>query len=303
MVFTANIISELNRVFDEIPGLGLGDILGNAFNGIGNIYYVDSSKGKDTNSGTSFSAAFKTITKALSVAVSYDTIYIRGTFTETCSSTLQGITIIGAGPTPNDNVWMESAAGQTLLTLSSATDWVIQNIRFRVPTTGGVAIAMTGADYTTILNCVFQGRGGSYHAIEVTSGDGVKIGNCRFIYMNTTTYGAGIYFVGTSANIPTNWEIAGCYFANNLRHVVCTLRGANIHHNTFQSIGLAADNVSALTATASLDLSGAGGQFNTVTQNVLQGTYSIAGGYKPSALSDDWHNNFGPAGLTTVVPA
>jgi hypothetical protein len=302
MILGTGAIIEINRMFDSTPGLGLGNILGNALNGIGNIWYCDSVNGSDSNPGTSFTQAFKTLTKAFSVAVSYDTIYMRGTFTEACSSSLTGITLIGAGPTNNDNIWMESAAGQTLLTLTGA-QWVIQNIRFCVPTTGGIAILGTGANYTTISNCTFQGRSGSYQAINWVSGDDVKILDCRFIYMNTATYGAGILFSGSSTNVPTDWEIARCYFGSNLRHIVCSMRQSNIHDNIFQYIGLSSDGSSALDATDLLDLSGAGSQFNTVTKNILQGTYSITGGYKPSALDDDWHNNYGPSGLTTVVPA
>ena len=53
----------------------------------GTIYYVKSIGGSNTNSGLSWNTALATITAAVALAVSGDTIYIQGSFNEavTCS--------------------------------------------------------------------------------------------------------------------------------------------------------------------------------------------------------------------------
>ena len=138
-------ISALNRLMAEAPGDGYGTQMESILEGNqGGQIFVDSVLGLDTNNGASWATPLKTITKALSIAVQFNTIFIRGTFTEAVSSSLKDIAIIGAGPTQNDNVWMESAPGQTLLTLTG-TGWMLSNIKFRVPTTNGIAISGTGA--------------------------------------------------------------------------------------------------------------------------------------------------------------
>lgn len=275
-----------------------------------NVWYVNSVTGSDTlYDGKSSDKPFATIAKAVASSADGDTIFILGTFTEavTCAKKLA---FIGAGNTVNDSVWMESAPGDTLLTLTG-TNCRIENIRFRVPTTGGIAISMTGSDYTIIRGCHFQGRSGSYYGIYVAGGSQFQILNNVFEYLNTATYGCAILGHSTTA-MPAGCEIAFNTFHSNLRHIKASMRQSFIHDNLFQLIGLKPDN-SALTATVSCDIYGeiAGSQFNSVTRNMLQGTYSISGGYKPGA-SDNWYGNkcdgisatgVTAEGTTTVVPA
>ena len=288
------------------------DELYSAFLAFGTPYYVDSADGDDDkNDGLSSGAPFKTIQKFVDTAEDGDRAIMRGTFTEavTCAKRLA---FIGAGPTPNACIWMESAAGDTLLTLT-AINCLVTNIRFRIPTTGGIGISMTNSDFTVIANNIFQGRAGSYYAIYASGGSQWRILDNVFAYMNTATYGAAILGHSTTT-IPAGIEIAGNKFHSNLRHVKLTMRQSNVHDNFFQEKGLDSDNVSTLTATTKLDVSGetSGAQMNLVTRNEFRGTYSISGGYKASGATDNWYGNksdkVGTTGVTaegttTAVPA
>lgn len=273
--------------------------------------FVDSAAGDDSNDGSfGWDNAVKTITHAVAIASNGYTLMMRGTFTEavTCAKNLA---FVGAGNTVNNCVWMEAAVpGITLLTLTGI-NCLFENIRFRIPTTGGIGINMSGSDYTIIRNCHFQGRSGSYYAIYVAGGSQWQIIGNVFEYMNTATYGCGILGYSTTS-MPTGCEIAWNTFHSNLRHVKVSMRQSFVHDNLFQNVGLSSTNGS-LTATVSLDVYGeiAGSQYNTVTRNMFQGTYSISGGYKPGT-SDNWMGNQSDQisqtgttaqGLTYLVPA
>lgn len=259
--------------------------------GKGSVWYVSSASGVDGNDGKSWSSAKLTIQNAVTSASAGDVIYIQGTFTEAVTCSKDSISFIGAGPTVNDNVWMEGETpGITLMTLTGK-NCRFENIRFRVPTTGGIGINMSGADYTVIQGCYFQGRAGSLQAILNNGGSSCKIIGNVFAYMNTSTVGAAILGVTYTA-IPAGWEIAYNTFHSNLKHISMTMRQSYVHDNMLQSIGLSATNT-ALTATVMCDVytgSAGNGQYNTVTGNNMQGDYSITGGYK-SATSDDWYGN------------
>jgi hypothetical protein len=276
----------------------------------GSVFYVDGTNGVAGNNGSSWSTPMLTIQAAVTAASAGDTIFLKGTFTEEVTCTKDSIKFLGAGPNNAENVWMENAAGDTLLTLSGK-NCIISNIRFRVPTTGGIAIALTGADYTIIEGCYFQGRTGSLQAILNNGGSSCKILNNIFAYLNTAVTGAAILGVTYTA-IPSGWEIAYNTFHSNLRHLSMTMRQSFIHDNLFQAIGLDNDNTD-LTATTKCDVytgSAGDGQYNTVTRNMFQGDYSNTGGYKASA-NDNWFGNIsddvaestvGDWGITTAVP-
>jgi hypothetical protein len=277
---------------------------------IGYDWYVNSAVTASGN-GKTRSTAFKTIAEAVAAASAGDRLHMRGTFTEalTCSKQLA---FIGAGLNVNDCVWMESAAGDTLLTLTGK-GCLIENIRFRVPTTGGIGINMTNSDYTIIRNCHFQGRSGSYYGIRNTGGSQCQITDNVFQYLNTATYGCAILGHTYTSVIPSGWIIKGNLFHSNLKHIQMVMRQSLIEGNFFQEKGIDADNVSVLTATKKLDLltGSSGGQLNTVTKNIMQGDYSITGGYAP-ATSDNWFGNISDDvaeaevyddGTTTAVPA
>jgi len=264
-----------------------------------------------TGTGKSWESPFKTIAEAIAAASDGDIILMIGTFTEALTSAKQ-LSFVNAGLTVNDCIWMESAAGDTLLTLTGKK-CLFDGIRFRIPTTEGIGIDMTNSDYTVIKNCHFQGRSGSYYGIYNSGGSQLKILNNVFQYLNTATYGAAILGHDYATVCPSGWIMKGNLFHSNLKHVQLVMRQSLIEGNTFQEKGLDADNVSSLTATHKLDLltGSALGQLNTVTKNIMQGDYSITGGYKP-AVNDNWFGNISDDtaeaevnadGTTLAVPA
>ena len=266
----------------------------------GNVWHVRSATGANTNDGKSVDTAFATITVAVAAASDGDIILMKGTFTEAVS-TAKKLSFIGTGPTVNDCVWMESAEGDTLLTLTG-TNCLFTGIRFRVPMTGGIAINMANSDYTVIRNCTFQGRSGSYYGIYVAGGSQWQIIDNIFEYLNTSTYGCGILGYSTTV-MPAGCLITRNNFHSNLRHIKASLRQSFVHDNLFQEVGLGPTNA-ALTATIKLDVYGeiAGAQYNTVTRNMFQGTYTASGGYKASA-TDNWCGNFSDKFSATGVSA
>ena len=279
--------------------------------GKGNAWYVSSASGSNSYDGKSWSSPLLTIQAAVTAASAGDTIYLQGTFTEAVTCSTSSLSFIGAGPTVNDNVWMESAPGQTLLTLTGK-NCKFYNIRFRIPTTGGIGINMAASDYTIIAGCHFQGRTNSYYAIYNNGGSQCQILGNVFEYMNTGSYGTAILGYTYTA-IPTGWEIAYNIFHRNLKHISMTMRQSFVHDNLFQAVGLSSSNGS-LSATVLCDIytgSAGNGQYNTVTRNMMMGTYSISGGYKGQS-SDSWYGNkcegisatgVTAEGTTTAIPA
>lgn len=311
-VFTGQDVTELNYMNPVASRMRLGDkldSLGVQVNS-GSVWYADSSVSA-SKAGTTWDTAFKTITEAVAAASAGDTIYLKGTFTEAVTVSTAGLTFIGAGPTPNDNVWMESAADDDLVTLS-AGHCRFYNIRFRVPTTGGRGIVMSGADYTRVIGCYFQGRGGSEAAIsEDGSNDNCVIEENVFMYNNTDTDGHGIYgHTYTADVVGSGWIIRNNTFHSNTNHIVMRARQSQIYGNLFQEKGLGNDG-NILTTTSKLVLSGTNSQWNSVTKNIMQGDYSNTGGYT-AGTNDNWFGNMADDiaegevadnGVTTAVPA
>jgi len=260
-------------------------------NSKGKSWYVSSASGVDTNDGRSWTTPYLTIQTAVTAASAGDTIYLQGTFTEAVTCSTSSLTFIGAGPTVQDNIWMQSATGQTLLTLTGK-NCKFYNIKFYIPQTGGIGINMVAADYTIIEGCYFQGRTGSLQAILNNGGSHCKIIGNDFSYMNTASTGAAILGV-TYTTIPSGWEIAYNNFSGNLRHISMTIRNSFIHDNLFQAVGLGPTNAS-LTATTLLDTytgSAGNGEYNIVTRNMFQGgTYQASAGYVANA-TDNWYGN------------
>ena len=276
-----------------------------------NSWYVDSTVSA-TGDGKTWAKAYLTIAEAVAAASAGDYIYLKGTFTEAVIIAIAGLTFIGAGPTPNDNIWMESAANDDLATVS-VSGCRFYNIRFRIPTTGGRGIVLSGADYTVIQGCIFQGRGGSHHAVtEDGSSDNCKIIDCKFMYNNTATDGAAIFgHTYTADVVGSGWLIKDNIFTSNLRHIVMRARQSLFIGNGFQEKCLDASGETALTATYKLDLSGTLSKWNVVTKNTMLGDYSITGGYE-AGTEDNWFGNtaddtgeteVSTDGVTTAVPA
>lgn len=280
-------------------------------------FYVDSANGSNSKSGRSPHTAFATIAKAVSKARSRDVIHLYGEFAEAVIIPLakEYLTFIGEGPYQRSAQWMESAVGQTLVTVNSK-GCRFENIYFRCPQTAGISILLKGdgtndARYTEIVNCKFQGRTGSYYHVKTEKGcDNVHIDNCVFTFHNTATHGTAIFGEADGSKTPGGWIIENCIFLNGLRHIYMTGRSIVVRNNIFQGIGIDSDGGS-LTATSVIDLNvNANGVYNVLFGNQFGGDYAQSV-YNPGT-NDNWSGNFsedeaeaevGDNGLTVSPPA
>ena len=280
--------------------------------GKGNVLFVNTADGNDKRDGESWDRALLTMAKGISKAVAGDTIIFTGTLTEACTLAKDDITILGAMPVLKANWWKESAADDDLLTITGSR-CTIANVYINVPTAGGRGIVLSGADYTRVLGCKFQGRTGSHHGISTDgTNDNCQIIGNEFSFLNTATHGCAIFGHTYTADIVDGgWLVEDNIFHNGLRHLYARARSWVIRRNIFQAVGIGADGL-ALTATTKINLSGAQSGYNNLYDNQFGGDFSNTGGYTASAASDDWAGNFssdtaeaevGDNGITIAQPS
>lgn len=299
--------------FDEIEARVFKGI---GINKYGNVWYVDSAKGTTGKSGKSWSQAKATIAQAVALATAGDVIAIRGSFNEAVTCSLVGVSFVGFGTGPDQAIWTApTVAGSWCLKLAAA-NCLVANIKFRpvIYVTSGIpsAILLSGAPYTRIIGCRFQGRTGSYAAIysPVCDSDNVEIDGNEFIYLNTATHGIAIFGVEAAGWAYSGWKITNNIFDSCVADINIAGRNCLLEGNKHFINGLRADGTfgSAVTGQA-IDLSGDDTGANVMTRCTLCGTYNLAT-YKPGATGDQWRGNFAsivaekaPAGLTVLVPA
>jgi hypothetical protein len=279
----------------------------------GTVYYVDSVKGSNTNSGLSWTMALLTIAAALAVAVAGDKILVKGSFSEADSiaANQTGLSIIGAGTGPNQAIW--TSLTDTVSLIIGATDIVIANIKFKPPTytTGTPAsIQLGSASYTHFVGCRFQGQAGSYRAVysPICLSDSVTFDSCEFIYLNniTTVYGTAVEGVVAGGLNYSGWKFRNCEFNSCIAGIKLPAKTALIDGGHFRVNGLKADGtMGAVTGSAGskkmIDFSGTNSYGNCVHGAYLGGAYSSTL-YAVGASDDDWSGNFNIAGLTAANP-
>ena len=266
-------------------------------NPFGKTWYVDSTNGVDTNNGHDPYTPLLTIAAAVAAASAGDTIVLIGTgFSESVTCTLAGVKFVGAGTGPVMATWTApTVAGSFCLKLSGA-NCLVENIKFKpVIYTGSLipsAIRLTtGANYTKIIGCRFQGQAGSIAAIYADAAvDNVQILDNEFLYMNNVTtapYGCGIY--GASINMGA-WRIFNNTFHSCRAAIIASLRNSIIRNNVIAYYGLRADNTYNTVLAMGIDLS-AGSGCNVICGNNLGGAYSNSL-YLKSATGDEWAGNW-----------
>jgi hypothetical protein len=270
-----------------------------SLNFFGRRLYVDPVSGDDDNNGTAWATAFATMAHALEVCDPYDVIGFAGTIKEDSLTLAQpGVIIQGLGPCPEANVWQQSdtyAASKTLLNVT-AVNCAIANVKVRPPAylASGTpkGIALSGAWQFKVLGCLFQGRAGSYFGIYSDGNNAnVKIKGNRFLYINTATYGIAIGGGGYTVGENSGWEITDNLFHSNLNHIVMRMRQGLIARNYFAAGGLnAAGAMDAALTVLGIDIHGAAGGCNLVTQNALGSLYHQACYY--GGTDDEWYGNF-----------
>jgi hypothetical protein len=282
----------------------------------GNYWFVDTVNGADGNHGKSPTKPFSTMNAALNHVQTSDVIFVRGDIREelTGSNLVFDVTIIGYGNRPHHAdvpgtgyhpgaaVWRPPAtptAATPLLTVRGR-GWKFINLLFDCPVDAAAVVlsrnASSGTDeydasHAQFIGCRFDS---GLQGIENSGGVfNVLIEDCNFYRM--TTGGAGIICSSTAVAVPLNWVVRNNYFMNNDAHILSSASYWTIQGNTFGAF-----------TTEALDLihNTAQGDHNTVWANALAGTYSIVGGYTPSA-TDEWGGNFNSitGGVTAANPA
>jgi hypothetical protein len=278
------------------------------------VWFVDSTV-SSSGSGKNWSSAFSTIDEAVDAASAYDTIFLKGSFSEAINCTTVGIKFIGVGSTPRETVWTApTVAGSYCLTMGAAYQRV-ENIYMKpvIYTSSGVpaGIKLSGANWGVIRGVRFQGQTGSYKAIysAVCDTDNLLIEDCDFMYMNTATNGAAILGVEAGGLSYSGWKILNSRFNSCVTGIDVNMRASLIRGCEFAVTGVAAAGTIGTVCTLAIDLSGTSSGGNTVTENTLDGAYTTAL-YKSGAGGDNWRGNYAaitsttaPNGLTVEVPA
>ncbi|RKY13446.1 MAG: hypothetical protein DRP63_09565, partial [Planctomycetota bacterium] len=185
--------------------------------GSGTTWYVDGINGSDSNGGSSWSDAFATIGKALSVAGDYDLVLVAdATYNETDLNFngkkiyLKGVDHNNAGQRPVIDC---QGKGRAFYFGSGETkDSVVDNFTIK----NGVVFDDGGALYCcddsspTITNCTFSGNSaGCGGAIYCCDNSSPTITNCTFSG-NSAGYGAAIY-----CNSFSRATVIDCVFSDN----------------------------------------------------------------------------------------
>lgn len=278
----------------------------NGGNPYGRVHFVDGNRGADGQRGNSTGRSFATIAKALSVASSGDTIYLRGNVTEnvTAPAGLFDITIIGAGNRPrhadahtgnngySGATWKASVTSDPLCIVRQQ-GWRFENILFACPTTDAaldfIRDAASGdaerdSSHAIVRGCRFAGGQNGIRISGTENVFNVLVEDCVFADQT----GASIV---SSGGYAYRWMIRNNEFINNDIHIDVGFTQSTIRDNNFGKF-----------TTTSIDLTG--GTDSVVTRNHLFGTYSISGGYKPGTTCE-WGGNFNSltGGVTAADPA
>jgi hypothetical protein len=276
---------------------------------MGQMIFVDSVNGLDSRDGRRPRLAKKTIASAVAAAQAGDTIFIKGSFTEavTIAAAKKGLRIIGADVQGGLARWT-GAADAVCLTIN-AEDVEVANIRFSPPARSAgtpAAIVLGGAGYAHIHDCKFRGKTGSWYAIysPVCDSDNVRIANCDFMYMNTSTYGTAILGVEAGGLSYSGWEILNNKFASCLKAIDINGRACLLKGNVIAEYGINPAGAVAQLLTLGIDLSGTSSGANMVVENQLGGAYN-ATLYKVGASGDQWGGNWNviSGGVTAANPS
>jgi len=273
------------------------DALGNVYASLGGgtRWSVNTVSGLDTNAGTVY-APFKTMSAALAVVASNDTIEFVGTVREQLVAPLgvRAVTIIGAvgGNVRDDDgaKWTVPAspvAGKALLEILEQ-GWVFENFLMTPDATGGACIKAHRAESATYPDSShficrkirFVGAGGTPIGIEDVGGNHhYVIDDCEF-----QTLTNAIYCSSTSIAVPLRNTITNNKFYDCTNDINSSQSYGRIEGNRFFTDS---------TVTINTVANAAQGGYNIVTGNVFPNAIADidpAHGYT-GAATDVWTGN------------
>lgn len=304
--------------FDPIPTLNLGIpfLAGSSYLATpsqGTTWWVDTVSGKAGNTGHAADRPLSTMSAALALAQTGDTICFVGDVREevVCSNLKFDITIIGTATRPHHpdspgagydtgaSCWRPPASptASTPLIELRGRGWRFVNILFDCPVDAAAVLlkrnALSGtseydASHASFVGCRFTS---GQSALENDGGCGfVHVKECEFYDLTN-----GIKCLSTAVAVPLRWKIEQNSFVLNTNHLNSSFTDTVIRNNQFIRHTTVAINTKFNTN------QGAG---NVVVGNALGGTYSIAGGYTPTT-TDEWGGNANSiaGGWTAALPA
>ncbi len=283
----------------------------------GNTWYVDTVNGNtSTTDGNTWGKSFATMSQAFNKLSSGDRIYFRGNVKEQLTTPVNifDVQVIGVGNIPRNSdavtgyfaqtsaTWRAPAspAAATPLCKVLQQGWSFQNILFNGPSDAAAVRLFrdNGSDpnerdasHASFYGCRFDGGTIGIECIEVFN---VRVEKCEFYRITAGTGYAIKSNAGSGVALPLNWQIEHCVFVGNDNHIVAAASAWLIKNCVF----------SAVSVTSKIDLTG-GQSPNSIINNQLGGTYSIAGGYTASGATDEWSGNFNSlaGGVTAANPA
>ena len=287
------------------------------------VYFCDSAKGNDSNTGLSVEEAFASVQSALDVVRDEDTIVVfKGTgnydeklitgqnirYAAMADGRGRNVTLAGAVPTslPYNSPQLYNVSGLEYTLFIRSPGWRVTGLRI-VGDTGaprGILAEMAQAGNTADTNyapglqidhCTFLGNVDALSRGFVSS----ALVFCRILdnlFTGFTLAAMGEELDGSLVTRPAfsfpQYHILGNIFADNKRNIDVPCQATLIKYN---DIGL--NRINSLVANGGIDLDGGSGN-NLVTKNYLSGTYATGGAYRKAQSTDTWHGNDVPAGGT-----
>lgn len=285
--------SQLNRLVAQINSSVLPAQQGSSI-------YVDTVNGLDSRDGLSWTGAYQTMAKALSVVRDNGVIYFIGKVREQLVAPLgiQGVSIIGAagGMVRDDDgaKWTTPAsgavAGKALIEIREQ-GWGFYNFLMTPENTGGACIKAhrnEDATYPDSSHFIcsgmrFVGAGGTPIGIEDVGGNHhYLVDGCEFQSLNF-----GITCSSTAIAVPLRNKISNCIFRGNTNDIATSLTNSVINNCWFFTAGSGAVN-----KVISTTYNGAQGGENYITLNFFNNTEAqiAPGSGFTGAATDVWMN-------------
>jgi len=183
----------------------------------GQIYFVDSGTGSDSNSGLNEKAPLATWDAAINkcTANQGDVIYLFPGHAETITSAIAmdvaGVTVVGLGNGDNrPSITVNGAFRGVKIT---GDDTMITNVRFLAGSsiTAAASLMYIDASDVEISKCRFEMAYDMYHQFVTRTGDNIKVLDCEF--ENTVTTSASAHPQRAVLNRgATNVLVKGCRF-------------------------------------------------------------------------------------------
>lgn len=303
------------------------DLLASGINAFRNVWYVDGTRGSDSNSGKSSDKAFATIQKGIDAASAGDVVLIFPkkitalatdptdyAETLTIANAKSNLALIGVdfGRSQGGLPQIKKGSGSTALLTIRAPGCLIANLGFNGAgsTGGGIKLHDDGgttysAFGTTVYNCHFKNC--KCHATNGSLGGAIYWadgGAWQVLIKGNRFYKcvADIVVVGTGTSVPQDIVIEDNVFSGPAASVDINIKtggsgvdGIIIRNNTFPCF----PNLSSGTNTKQLDLTGSvgilehntfgctGKTFGAAGNNLVPTTVLMAGNYQETAVGDD----------------